>query len=500
MAPKASILLATLLLIARSGPLGGPGELAWAAPNEGEPSSAQAKASALAQDRFGRRLIPEVLRLKDGERIPPDVYRKYDSRLIAESLVHRMERARDSVSARERAQNGIVRELTFDARAHAEVQLHFHEHAAAGALEYGILVQHQTGFSGGGSVYAPIARAKAEDAMSGLQIGQDPNPEISSFAHALLPRYGTVDLDRPVDIGRLSGSGEYGKVILVLDKESHRRVTYSAGDSLGLAREANMKVYTQTLSGGRLTVPKDNFVYEAQVWGEVDVRDAQEFRVIEPIAPSVLKQLRATGLPVYSSQEIEEHGRTRQTRGRLLIPADPALRKRHLAEWEARRTRRAQGGFPEWALRQAVIQRSVEWINAASASPDPLERKAAAKAFPHIADARLLESVLRATHDPQPDIQSYAITALGQYREERVLGRLSEIMAGPEIRERLCGLLALGDLDHPRAFQLIEAATRDPNPVVSRAAAGAKDRALARARSAPCLAKASELISEPPTR
>jgi hypothetical protein len=131
-----------------------------------------------------------------------------------------------------------------------------------------------------------------------------------------------VRVPRPFDL-----SNQYGKIIVVFKPEVALRTTYSSRDTFTFDPYVGLSELhgnSGALASGTLKVSSSGrtpFI-EAQVWGELDLRDVREFLVPKDLPADSLAKLRAFGLPIYSYEPRIE-GIVRAKRIEKLFEGDP---------------------------------------------------------------------------------------------------------------------------------------------------------------------------------
>jgi hypothetical protein len=282
-----------------------------------------------------RKPIPEILALKDGEEIPREIFDKYDSRTIGESIVARIRIKREI--PREKQLSGPI---NYDYFADTELQLHLPSRKIPRVLEMGIINMHQ----GGVGVIPSFDKLTTEDSIMGLRVphpdfGLDvyATPQMHHPIYSVRPKYLEVALTAPRDIGIDVGtpvtSRKYGEVIAILEDHVKPRVLFTDDDTGITQKEThantlfakkpvlqNLRLQKQDL--GAQERPQTGY-FEGQVLGETDVRDIREWRIPANLDDDRLRMLKLTGLPIYESKEITKHGRYQYVRGRKLYSGNP---------------------------------------------------------------------------------------------------------------------------------------------------------------------------------
>ncbi len=267
--------------------------------------------------------IQEIRALKttshDGfPRLPLGFEKRFDLKDVAENVVQR------SVDEYAKAAQGTPQKegTKVDLWTEPEIQILFPSESLSTILKEGFLNQHQTEVSRG--TYDPYERLLVESQMA--QIHFDGEFERADFADprlSLLPKYGLLALPpgRHPEILPDEDVGRYGDAVAVLKNEVKRRSTWTATDS----KDRWGRIEPSALTGPA-QIPHGLTRYlEAQVWGPLDLRDVQEFRV-SPSAPRhVLRLLQETGIPIYLYEPAKKVQRDRYE---LLHPGHARKRRR----------------------------------------------------------------------------------------------------------------------------------------------------------------------------
>jgi hypothetical protein len=266
-----------------------------------------------------RHLIPEIVNLPAGGGVPQGVYTAYDTRSIGESIVEHVHRIKEHARRTPQPKYDFMRD--------SELQLYFQSSLIESVLSGGFLNQHVTGTSR--MTLDPSLRANAEDQLAQLSIangrwGKD-LPE-----NWVRPKYAILELNADRDLGvRTAGysGSSYGEVIAVLKDEVKYRSTWTPEDSLNIRQGAGNTFFARDPEF--VKIGDSTHYYEAQIWGELDLRDVKEFRVPKDFPEEKLKLLREAGLPVFEYELAHVHNRGRATRGKQVFGGDPGKMRRY---------------------------------------------------------------------------------------------------------------------------------------------------------------------------
>jgi hypothetical protein len=266
--------------------------------------------------------------------------KKYDSRTLGEMIVQRLHtRVEYGVNCPEC--------IPYNKYEDSQVVLQFHSKDLPIIVEKGFLNFHQTGKSGGGK--DTTSRVLSESEIIGYEIGNIVESEGDGFSdgpgakvrpgdasEAILPKYAYVELTSDVKFENSKAYSAYGDVFAVLKSEVKRRTTWTIDDSV---EAKDRHLFTgQTFFGDQLPAAnREKARYlEAQVWGELDLRDVSHF-LVKKGSTQNLEELKKTGIPIYELR-VETLGRysaptysgsnpySRQVhrKERLLYSGDPA--------------------------------------------------------------------------------------------------------------------------------------------------------------------------------
>ena len=294
-------------------------------------------------DEAGRALIPEIMALSDGEGIPDDIYKKYSTRLIAESVVARLARDRggpgklDKLTPRKQREieespgirgGTFALEIPMEAR---EIHIYRGTKHLKQIVQTGLLNIHQTGTSSFESEFE--RRSVAENQFAELKIsdsGKAADPEDRS--NFLRPKYGVLQITSSDYFGAdyNLASNQLGPVTAVLKPEVLKRTTYSTEDSLLLydgegrtLTKAQLRKIIRPLSDPILYLTTPSQYFEAQVWGELDLRDVLEWRVLNSVRKGPIDILKSTGIPIYRAETENFRDRQMRIRTKLIYAGSP---------------------------------------------------------------------------------------------------------------------------------------------------------------------------------
>lgn len=181
----------------------------------------------------------------------------------------------------------------------------FPEEALPGILKSGILNQHQTGASLQGGANNAKRRALLEDGVISVEKNynaskKNPNHYVRPKMVILDPSGVRPDLKRMVKEHGMNDGKQYGSLIAVLKDEVKERSTWSRGDSYGPAGTSSWNPPPiESLRKDVFDIRRPRSYFEAQVWGELDLRDIKEFWVAAALNPQTLELLKSAGLPIF---------------------------------------------------------------------------------------------------------------------------------------------------------------------------------------------------------
>lgn len=164
-----------------------------------------------------------------------------------------------------------------------------------GIIRDGILNQFQVGTENTLAAKSDKSRRRRlSSERSGSWGRLDSDMQESNPYHFLRPKYAFLDLTRRVSSYHRPTFiyGEYGNVIFVLKDRVKRRSTWTRQDSFNSPGKA-FTFYDSP------EIWKVSGYAEAQIWGEVDLRDISEIWVRESVPDLVVDSLIGVGLPLY---------------------------------------------------------------------------------------------------------------------------------------------------------------------------------------------------------
>lgn len=338
-------------------------------------------------DSAGRFLAPEVLELSSSETLPASVFKKYDSRTLGESIVARIAQTRwpvDLFGSSVYAPGELVKLPSSEA---PSIEIYVPSRYVRdilrepnGAIRNAHEVPH-----GEKTPDYRSQRIKTENKLSGIQLAPSGDPREEAELLKLRPKSAVLGVEfEPTRRLSISGAERFGEVGLIMKPEVAKRTSYTPYDSMSVIKgedvfpeRAYLEVRALSDEGTYVTsASAQTEYYEAHIWGELDLRDVQEWRIPSDLDPGLLAELRATGIPVYSYREHREHGRYVRVRDRLISPGDPlklqaledSLKKsrfvpdeRSLLQRPSRPSRDVQ--LAEALRRRAPLRETLSWVS-----------------------------------------------------------------------------------------------------------------------------------------
>jgi hypothetical protein len=292
--------------------------------------------TALLKKHEPRTQVPSALRrtfskLKFGDRIPDDVYLKYDSITIGRAIV-------EWIHQREmRPENLMADSVRLDLLQDAQLMLHFYTAQTESYAKLGFLNQHQIKPSVElATSYDPAYREKVEDEYIGLRLGTG-----NAAIFEQRPKSALLHLSADIDVGEFphpvggKGIGTYGDAIAVLTQETKFRSIFTAEESYGFGRAALMtKGQEKRLNESRGTLLRGSFptrerTYEGPSWVEGPARSYTEalifgklgfehvdhFAVIDAKSAELLQPY---GKPIFLVEIVKKNRRTAREYKELL--------------------------------------------------------------------------------------------------------------------------------------------------------------------------------------
>lgn len=262
-----------------------------------------------------------------------------DTRTVGENLANHVFNKNDTESAKG--------EVEYDFLKKSELLLIFRSEHLNSILSNGFLNIHDTQVS---SLTFPIVleelpeqRAKHEDTLLGLKIEPSYIFKAGNPKNKIRPKYALLQLTEPIELGKWQTTGSmYGDLIAVLKPETKRRATWTYGDSLANKKLRPSSFYRKSIQP-QVSLGNQNYM-EAQIWGELDIRDVSHFLVDSAtVSDETFERLKSTGLPIYHRNRVTEYNRTVFKKDRLLYPGDESrimwLQVQLRESWKGLRTR-----------------------------------------------------------------------------------------------------------------------------------------------------------------
>jgi hypothetical protein len=275
---------------------------------------------ALGRDPFGRVLIPAIINLKNGDSISDEVFDKYDSRSIGESIVYRISKTR---------KKSRYIGTPFNAFQDAEIHYYFsfQELTPNQIFTDGILniFQVNTPDTMGLRWFRSMEHEAIANRLAGLQIGSE-NEHLGSKINFVRPKYTGLAIKLGKELNyKTDGLDYFGEITAVMKPAVLLRATYTPYDSGSTNLLARAQQEVRPLTEPYLYAPKGGYsqYFEAQVWGALDLRDIKEFLVPSTIDFKTLGELKKGGIPIYQYEETREHERYRRLKDRLLYAGNP---------------------------------------------------------------------------------------------------------------------------------------------------------------------------------
>lgn len=260
--------------------------------------SSDSKPTAIIEEQ-AYYLIPEILDMRDRETVPSEIYIKYDSRLIAASLVYRLH------ESREQQDNAFAPETDFKTR--TVIQMRFPPELISSIAQKGFLNQHQLEHARGD--VRRLGRAQTEDRMIGVRLENDYVESFENPVNFVRPKYAFLGFDRDANGEQHSAmeNSRYGGAVAVFKDDVKNRATFAPQDTLGTSgRSTRTFNYRST---ERLALV-DSF-WEAQIWGKLTLSDVAYLLIDCPNEPktpdTMLNSIKATGLPIYKCEYAKDH-------------------------------------------------------------------------------------------------------------------------------------------------------------------------------------------------
>lgn len=262
-------------------------------------------------ERLSNYIVDEILRIPHNGVFQENLLQQYDSRSAGESIVRRLYQKEKSYKERFGSLLKSRYDLPYDLFKESEIHLRFQEVDLENVLSAGILNLHQTGKSNAN--YAPDRRVEFEDKFIQIKLGTGP------LANQLRPKYAVVDLTRNANLGKFKEPLKwYGNIVAVLKDEVKKRATWTEDDSFENYTVGPKTFYTDTFN----KLNRGTYV-EAQIWGELDIRDFDHFLINGEISFENLNKLKEVGLPIYAAKLLIKNNRYRSVKVEQLYTGNP---------------------------------------------------------------------------------------------------------------------------------------------------------------------------------
>lgn len=240
-----------------------------------------------------------ILDLNERSVIPGDIYKRFESTLIAEEIVKHIHKNREN----------RWRDLgpDYDFLRHTRLVMAANFEVFEKIKKNGFLNQHQTSTSKG--TLDGQRRARAEDKFAGLKLEETYQAGMTPV-NAVRPKYAYLLFDRPrVKMGETKITDQYGNIFFKFKDAVKKRATYTPGDSLTLNQGEYVKTFYKQEKHYQ-TLNEDRY-WEAQIWGELTLADVDyvlvncpSFRGLEKTQISALK---VSGLKVYQCDVVRSN-------------------------------------------------------------------------------------------------------------------------------------------------------------------------------------------------
>ncbi len=253
--------------------------------------------------------IPEIMELNDYDVIPKEIFRKYDSKLIAMSIIKRKHEKYEEKSS----------DTAYDYMQDSEVIISFKGQYFSNIQKSCFLNQHQISQSGG--TFDPKRRANVEDRFIGIRIEKDYSKKTNydDVYSWVRPIYSYLQLSKNHHGLKTSGfSTQYGNVFARLNNSVKQRSTFSLGDSLLMeySYKSDVRQYIHTFFSRPKREHKkiEDRYNETHVWGKTCLSDVDYFLVncgngFSDVSSSVLSSMKKTKIDIYKCKaEINGNG------------------------------------------------------------------------------------------------------------------------------------------------------------------------------------------------
>jgi hypothetical protein len=276
-------------------------------------------------------LVPEILKLRDKETVPADVYTKYSPELVAASLVRRLHNVNEATAN--------VEHPVYDYESDAIIQMKFHSSTfeAIAKGKGGFLNQHEINHSGG--LLDQGRRASIENSLIDVRLEPTYHYGRTNPVNTVRPKYAFLSFEKnATGQQRNDFSRQYGNVVAVMKNEIKDRATFTAVDSLdgdmdssdnidyGRIRAYSFK-YRSATPIAKIYDPNGEKYWESQMWGPLTFSDVDYFLVNcpgdTPVSAASLVSMKKAGLPIYKCDFVPDHSHFQK--GEQLYAGDPRL-------------------------------------------------------------------------------------------------------------------------------------------------------------------------------
>jgi hypothetical protein len=167
-------------------------------------------------------IIPEIVAAEANSTLLPELYERFDSRTIGESIAKRVELSNWPLEPFQKVNDRLGKLIDYDFKNQSELHLYFSENAIDGILSSGFLNAHQVDFGEKEPGYRE-RRQDAEAAFAKLKLEADYTTGMHSKPAVIRPKSAVlqVQLPKTVDL-TIHGAQRFGELVAVLKYEFTR--------------------------------------------------------------------------------------------------------------------------------------------------------------------------------------------------------------------------------------------------------------------------------------
>ncbi len=241
--------------------------------------------------------IPGIMKLGVNQVVDNEVYKKFDSIAISQSLIKLIQQKRES-------NNKQVAEPAYDFYRDTRIVMAINFGLFKKIQDNGFLNQHMTKSSNG--TLNPARRADAEDSFLGVKL-EAKYDSVGKLVHKIRPKYSYLLLDAPHSgMGDTIVTNQYGNIFFKFKDSIKNRSTFTPGDSLTLntLQVPYGGTFTFYYRSSKTMSMLETRYWEAQIWGELTLKDVDYVIVNCP----GFATLSDADIEVFKQQDLDVYG------------------------------------------------------------------------------------------------------------------------------------------------------------------------------------------------